>query len=422
MSTVSNLAAPAENRLEHIDLIRGYALLGVLLMNIQYWFRGPGQLYELGPHPFPGILNALTDNVLNLWFNGKSVTIFAMLFAVGLCMQRESLLGKGQKWLGFGVRRLFVMLGLGGLHVWLFWMGDILTTYALAGFFILPFLKRESKTLSWWVGSIMGLVIVGLSVFVIIKGGKGVETTLAQKQEVAHKAQALIQGYGQHSWWAVMKFRLWDFWHFFMPRGLLATIGTWLTLLVGLWVWKQNLLQNPSIHLPMIRRWAVWGLGLGLAMSLLVSRILPMEAFVKAHWSWAKALMPLFVMAQVFGTQLLAFGVMFGLVWLWSQPLWRERLRPLTSVGRMGFTNYITHSVVCCFIFEGWGLGWYGKLGPFAGLLIGLGIYTLQIPFSRWWLGRYRFGPLEWVWRTLSYGVRPPMHRTDQLEGVAAEA
>lgn len=422
MSQTVFSAAPAEDRLEHIDLIRGYALLGVLLMNIQFWFRGPRELYELGRHPFPGLLNALTDNVLEVWFNGKSLTIFAMLFAVGLCMQRDSILAKGQKWLGFGIRRLIVMLGLGALHVWLLWMGDVLNSYALSGFLILPFLKRESRTLSWWVGSILGLAVVGISVWLILKGPQGLETTVAQKQEVVQKAQVLIQGYGQHSWWAVMKFRLWDFWQLFKRIGLPGTIGYWINFLVGLWVWKQNLLQNPSAHLLAVRRWAVWGLSLGLAMSLLISRMLPLEAFIKTHWSWAKALMPLMVIAQVFGMQLLAIGILFGLVWLWFQPVWRERIRPITFVGRMGFTNYITQSLICCFVFEGWGLGWYGKLGPFAGVVIGLGLYAMQINFSRWWLGRFRFGPLEWVWRSLSYGKRPPMLRPIPLEGAPAES
>jgi uncharacterized protein len=219
-----------------------------------------------------------------------------------------------------------------------------------------------------------------------------------------------------------MKFRLWDFWQLFKRIGLLGTLGYWINFLVGLWVWKQNLLQNPSVHLLAVRRWAVWGLSLGLAMSLLISRMFPLEAFIKTHWSWAKALMPLMVIAQVFGTQLLAIGILFGLVWLWFQPVWRERIRPITFVGRMGFTNYLTQSLICCFVFEGWGLGWYGKLGPFAGVVIGLGLYAMQINFSRWWLGRFRFGPLEWVWRSLSYGKRPPMLRPIPLEGAPAES
>jgi uncharacterized protein len=424
MSQISFSAAPAEERLEHIDLVRGYALLGVLLMNIQFWFRGPRQLYGLGHHPFPGVLNTLTDNVLEVWFSGKSVTIFAMLFAVGLCMQRDSILAKGQKWLGFGIRRLLVMLVLGALHVWLIWMGDILNAYALSGFLILPFLKRESKTLSWWVGSVMGLMVVGLSVFLVLqvaKGPQALATSAAQRLELSQKAQGLIQGYGQHSWWAVMKFRLGDFWQLFKRISLPGMLDTWFTFLVGLWVWKRNLLQNPAAHLATIRRRAIWGLALGLAMSL-VAWMMPLDPFILAHWNWAKVLLPLSGITQFFGTVALALGLLFGLVWLWFQPSWRERVRPITFVGRMGFTNYITQSLVCCFVFEGWGLGWYGKLGPFAGVLIGLGLYAIQIPFSRWWLGRFRFGPLEWVWRSLSYGKRQPMLRPVPLEGAPAEA
>ena len=84
--------APNAQRMEHIDLIRGYALLGVLLMNIHFWFRGPMERYMLAPHPYPGWCNMGTDMLLNVGFAGKSVTLFSILFAIGLCMQRESLL------------------------------------------------------------------------------------------------------------------------------------------------------------------------------------------------------------------------------------------------------------------------------------------------------------------------------------------
>lgn len=409
-------ASPNERRLEHIDLIRGYALLGVLLMNIQYWFRNPPQLYwgANSGHPWPGAVNAVVDQVLKVWFEGKSVTIFAMLFVVGLCMQRDGILAKGLKWGAFSFRRLGVMLGLGALHILLFWNGDVLHQYALSALLILPFLKRKPKTLSWWLGVILGLAflaILGFSIYTALRpppapGGGG---SLAERQAWM---QALIDGYSRHSWWAVARTRIWDWLK--MQRMMLPMVPIWMfvTFLVGLWIWSRGILQDPAAHRRTIARTAAWGLGLGLAMNVLAAYTGPIFLFLRnGHWGWAKLVLPFLGLAQVFGQWVLACGIGAALVWLWSKPAWRERLRPLTYVGRMGFTNYILQSVACTFIFYGWGLGLYNKVGPAAGAAIGLGIFALQIPLSRWWLQSYRFGPLEWLWRTLSYGHAAPMRR-----------
>lgn len=419
-----SIPAANERRLEHIDLIRGYALLGVLLMNIQYWFRNPPMLYWPGGNPWPGAVNTFTDQVLRVWFEGKSITLFAMLFAIGLCMQRDSVLAKGFKWGAYAFRRLGIMVGFGALHVLLFWNGDVLHQYAISALLILPFLKRRPKTLSWWLGVIFSLALVALVVFSLLQafkpapplpaaGGAGGERLQVWKQ-------ALIQGYSQHSWIAVMRTRLWDWAR--MQRLMLPGVPIFLfvTFLTGLWIWSRGILQDPAPHRSRLGRAALWLLALGVPANVLTAYANPVFAFLRGHWGWAKLALPLLGFAQVFGQLLLALGIGAGLVWLWQDPRWRERLRPLTFVGRMGFTNYILQSVVCTFVFYGWGLGLYNKVGPAVGTLIGLGLFALQIPLSRWWLERFHFGPLEWAWRSLTHGHASPFRRQPRLEAVEA--
>lgn len=425
--SLPNLAvARTEDRLEHIDLIRGYALLGVLLMNIQYWFRNPPQLYWMNPHPFPGALNVATDHLLKIFFEAKSVTIFSMLFAIGLCMQRDSILAKGGQWLSFGFRRLAIMVGLGALHITLLWMGDVLHQYALAGLLILPFLKREAKTLTWWLRGVLGLAllaIIGFSIAMMIKGlPNGGGPGPKEREEMTRAAQALVQGYSQHSWWGVLKVRVMDYVQVMAGNLPPIILVTWVNFLVGLRIWKSGLLQNPETRSALLGRLALVGLGVGLPLSLLSDLIPKILAFMQAHWTWARLGLPLFGIAQIFGPLFLGVGIMFGLTWLWNQPKWRNRLRPLTYVGRMGFSNYILQSVICTFVFYGYGLGLYNKVGPALGTLIGLAIFWIQIPLSRWWLGQFRFGPMEWLWRTLSYGKRQPMRRSQALEATVVEA
>jgi uncharacterized protein len=408
-------AAANEHRLEHIDLVRGYALLGVLLMNIQYWFRNPPLLYWSGGHPWPGQLNLIADVVLKVWFEGKSVTLFAMLFAIGLCMQRENILAKDIHWGRYASRRLGAMIGFGALHILLFWNGDVLHQYAFMGLLILPFLKRKPKTLSWWVGTLFSLATVAILVVSMIQAFKPPPplTELSGKLGPGQQAwaQALIQGYAQHSWVAVMRTRLWDWVR--LQRMLLPGLPIYLfiTFLTGLWIWSRGILQDPAAHRSKLGRIAVWGLGLGLAANLLTASMQPLILFLRGHWGWAKLVFPFLGLSQLFGQLVLATGIGATLVWLWQDPTWRERLRPLTFVGRMGFTNYILQSVVCTFIFYGWGLGLYNRVGPALGTLIGLGLFALQIPLSRWWLQRYHFGPLEWLWRALTYGHTSPFRR-----------
>lgn len=417
MSTAAN-----EHRLEHIDLVRGYALLGVLLMNIHYWFRNPPHLYwSTVHHPWPGAWNAFADQTMRVWFEGKSITLFAMLFAIGLCLQRDGILAKGRKWGAFSFRRLGVLFGLGALHVLLFWNGDVLHQYAMAGLLVLPFLKRQPKTLSWWIGILYGLAILAILAFSVITALRPPPPTdggnAANRQAWM---QALVQGYSQTSWLAVMRTRLWDWWK--LQRLMLPMVPIWLfvNFLAGLWIWSRGILQDPAAHRGRIGRAAAWGLGVGLAMNLATAWSGPIFQYLRSHWSLAKWMLPWLGLSQVFGQLVLAVGIGAGLVWLWFTPGWRERLRPLTYVGRMGFTNYILQSVFCTFLFYGWGLGLYNKVGPALGTLMGLGIFALQIPFSRWWLQRFRYGPLEWLWRSLTYGGRTSFRR--QPAGIAEAA
>jgi uncharacterized protein len=414
MTSDPALASPAESRLEHIDLVRGYALLGVLLMNIQFWFRAPIERYTLNPHPFPGWWNTATDMVLGVWFAGKSVTLFSILFAIGLCMQRDSILARGGRWLPFGLRRLAVAMGLGILHVTLLWMGDILHQYALSALLILPFLKREPRTLTRWllgVFTFAALAMVIFSVIRVLKGPAGFGPDPAQLARARGMVETLVQGYTQPSWWAVARTRLFHYRSAMAGLLVILALFTWVNFMVGVRIWKSGILQDPVPHLDRLGRWARIGILGGVLLCTPAEIATWLTGPLKSHWGWAWLAIPLVGLSQAFGALVLALGLLSGLVWLWHQPRWRPRLRPLTAVGRMGFTNYITQSVVCTWIFHGFGLGLYNRVGPLAGAMIGLTLFTLQIPLSLWWLRHFRFGPLEWVWRSLAYGRAPAFRR-----------
>ena len=386
-------------------------------MNIQYWFKGPPMPYWTGGHPFPGTANYAADTLLRVWFDAKSLTLFAMLFAVGLCIQRENVVAKGLRWGPYAFRRLGAMLVFGILHITLLWNGDVLHQYALCALLILPFLKRTRRTLGRWVAGMLVLRVIMLTLRALSVAGSAAPAPGAGIGQTPDPAmlsawsQKLGEGYTQHSWLAVAHIRLWDWTQFirlFLPQMVLMLF---FTFLVGLWVWSTGVLQDPASHRTTIARVARWGLVLGVAMNVLAAYTTSVVDSLLPHWGWAKLVLPPIAAANVFGAIVLALGIGAALVLLWQDATWQARLRPLTAVGRMGFTSYIMQSFICTFLFYGWGLGWYNTVGPARGIAIGLVIFSVQIALSNWWLRRFRFGPLEWVWRSATYLSAGPFRR-----------
>ncbi|HEX2572418.1 MAG TPA: DUF418 domain-containing protein [Polyangia bacterium] len=415
-STTAHVPVSAEDRLEHIDLVRGYALLGVLLVNLHSWFRTPPQRYFLGRHPYPDAWNMAADYLTSIWFEGKSVTLFSMLFAVGLCIQRERALQKGVPWNEYALRRLGSMLLFGVLHIVLIWNGDILHNYALVGFPFLLFLGRERRTIGIWLSVIFGLAAAGLFGYWVwlLFHQPPTPPTQDKLKEALDWGDACVRGYTQTSWFQVLVFRVRDFKRMFLNIGNLGVFSffTLVNFLIGLYLWKQGAIRAPRDHLPLLRRVAGWGLGLGLLANVLNAMRPMLRPIFHAHWSWSRFFMLPLMLSEPVAYQAMALGLGAALIVLWQDPTWKRRLRPITYVGRMAFTNYITQSIVCTTIFYGFGLGLYDKLGPLAGTGIVAAIYGLQIPFSRFWLSRFRYGPLEWLWRTLTYGSLQPFRRT----------
>ena len=386
-------------RLEDLDILRGFALLGVLLMNLHFWFRGPVERYALAAHPFPGAANAVTDLLTMVVFNEKSVTLFAFLFGAGLTMQLERAQARGRAFGPYAARRLSALLAFGLLHVALLWVGDILYYYAICGALLLPFLRRSAaSTLRW------GLVLtfLPLAAGLLLAQAPSPSDLAAWRTEMAAAAQASLQAYGQGSWAAAAGFRIHQF---LRTAGELAgfvpyTLGLFL---LGSAAWKRGVLREPGAHLRLLR-----GLVVGGALALAATAGL--TAWALARGRFGQLYLgggPAFLMLLV--TPPLALGYAAGLLLLLRRPGARRWLRILAPMGRMALTNYLLQSLAMTWFFNGYGLGLYGKIGPFAGtLLLGGAFYLLQIAVSAWWLARFRFGPLEWIWRCLTYAARQP--------------
>jgi uncharacterized protein len=387
-------------RIGIIDSIRGFALLGVLLMNTHYFYRGPSQTFRFWQHPFGSTVDVAADWILALFFEGKSVTLFSFLFGVGLAIQLERTAARGIGFGGYAFRRLTALLLFGVLHILLLSVVDILHIYALVGFVMLAFLRRKPRTvLIWSAILILGPWLVTSVVTLVSAFGTPEPRPFNPARSLGWWLESL-RAYQQGSWIEAARFRVRDFLYQIQSGVLAGFLPYCLGLfLLGLSVWRRGILREPEAHLPTLRRFfaVAFPVGLGLTVLGLVWRATHFQK-PSPLGTWLN------VTQWTFGTPLLALSYGAGLLLLSRRDAGRPFLTALAPVGRMALTNYLTHSLVMTCLYNGYGLGLYGKVGPALASLYCLILFALQIIVSRWWLARQRIGPVEWLWRLLTYG------------------
>lgn len=398
-------------RLVLVDALRGFALLGILLVNIGL-FSHPFQTLLLPLNSAQPRYDLAAAAAVLVLAEGKFYALFSMLFGLGLAMQMQRAQARGSGWRVRYVRRLVVLLAIGVLHGALVWAGDILALYAVVGFGLMLFAGCPPGTLMRW------LVAIGISYVLAVTAAFGALHLALQMPEAGAAWQydaagdytrlreALAESYsiyatGSFAEIAAQRIRDLVFWMsqtpFYAPIVLLY-------FLLGLHLGKRGVFQQPEQYVYLFRRWLTLGvlLGLPLAATYAATRFIsdPLTPGWIDWWAF---------IAFLGGGLALSLGYAGALSLLWLRLRGRNILALLAPVGRMALTNYLLQSVVCTLIFYSYGLGLFGQVSPAGGLAIALGVYALQIPFSHWWLKRFRFGPMEWVWRTLTYGRWQPM-------------
>lgn len=395
----------ADERLQIVDILRGFALFGILLVNMAFfkssWFVG-----VVNEAAGTNILDTAASVLIALLAEAKFFTLFSFLFGFGFAIQ---MLRAQQKGIGFVprfMRRLLVLLLIGLVHAFLIWSGDILVSYALIGFVLILFRNRSPKALLIWalVLLLVQVVLAGIAVG-LIELARGVPEAAAQFAEVETQIAAQFQQaygqdqqvYGSGSYGQIVAYRASQ--SLINATGGIASSPTILAMfLLGLYAGKRGILHDPANHARLLRRIRLWGLSLGLLLSALV-------VAAQMQLGLLSALYMQFINSALAGP-VLSMGYAATIVLLAQHEPWRRRLTLLAAPGRMALTNYLLQSLICTTIFYSYGLGFFGQLGAAGGLLLALVIYSLQIPLSLWWLRRYRFGPMEWLWRSLTY-LRP---------------
>ena len=392
-------------RIDAIDIVRGVALLGILLMNIQS-FAMPRAAYSN-----PVAYGDLEGANLYVWVASrmlaeqKFMAIFSMLFGAGIVLMAERADARGNARRAH-YRRMGWLLVIGLLHAHLLWHGDILFLYAVCGMLLYP-LRRQPP------GRLLALGALLLAVCSVLFVALGMSFPhWPENERAAFTAEWLPSAAAIEAELAVWRGSWLDqqpvrsAWAFEFETSTLIAFGVWRAgglMLIGMALFKQGVF---SARLPS-RFYAV-------LVAAAVAVGLPLQAygvaldFAREWQAWS----------FFFGTQFIywpSIAVSLGYVGLVMLVCRAAALRPLTrsiaAVGRTALTNYLLQTIICTTIFYGHGLGWFGAVDRVGQVGVVAAVWAVQLVASSLWLRRFRFGPAEWVWRWLTYGVRPPLRR-----------
>jgi uncharacterized protein len=421
------LAGPAD-RLSFLDAARGWALLGVYLVNLVAFsgmiFMSPEQWSAL---PTPGIDRLLMLFVL-VFLYGKFYSIFSLLFGIGFALQLRAAEGRGDEGgLPRFRRRLLGLLAIGLVHLTFVWEGDILAFYALLAFLLIPFRHASDRTLVR-VAIALLLAPVALEAVKVASGGR-----LDPGPPIFAMGEAILGRIGfppkatpldvlpTAGWHELVRFQLAG--PFFRYGDLLSTGRPFKVLamfLLGLSIGKSQWLRQidttlrpgPGSLRPCARRLFTWGLAVGVPANLVHAALMVVasgspSAGVEGAYPGLRMVEAL---AYACGVAPLALAYVAGFALLWTRHPTPPRLLAAPSpAGRMALTNYLMQTLVSLFVFTGIGLGLMGKVGPAIWLPLGVAVFTVQVLASGWWLERFRYGPFEWIWRQWTYGRRLPL-------------
>jgi len=395
-----------------LDVLRGFALFGVLLDN-SFGFCGWGfytqQMREALPTwPADGLLG-----LLELTFvHGKFYSLFSLLFGIGFSIILIRNEQKGINPFKVFYRRLFILLLIGAAHLFLLWEGDILFLYALIGFLLPLFRKCSDRTLLIWAAALLlsPVFIDVIKVLLNIKTGdfieviaKKIDNTNGVPTDDSYAQYLFKEGSGWKEWrnWQESGF-FWRYSYIIESNRIPKVLGMFL---LGFWAGRKMIYSNLENFVSLFKKTRKWGFIIGIPASLAMayfeidSKVIPNTWGLLDTFFYAVGVVPLS----------LAYAAVICLHWIKRKE--KSKLKVLAPVGRMALTNYLMQTILGITIYYGVGFGFGGNIGPVIFFPIAFGIYIIQILYSNLWFKYFNYGPFEWIWRQLTYGKRLPLKK-----------
>jgi len=381
-----------KSRLRSVDAVRGFALFGVLLVN----------MYNFGADApeWTGFLDRIFSTGMHALFETKSLRLFSLLFGFGFALQLARVMSGEGGSLWFYFRRLAILFIFGMAHALVF-DGDILMEYAMLGLILVAFRNVHQRTLLILACVLLAAFPVGnllhtQSTDDVVEQWED-SLPLAELREDHPYLDSPMDVFRENAF--AIPPRIWSNLH--GPESSLAIFSMFL---LGLYVGRGRILHEIKPHLPLIRRVFGWGIGIG-GVSALTEWALRQKFGYSVFMenTASNAVRFLGDMLFAYGSTALALGYGAGIVLLAQKPDWQPVLRPLQNLGRMALTVYLSGTAMFTTLFYGYGFGQLYLLGPAATTAYAVLFFTIQVLFCTWWLGRFRFGPAEWLWRSLTY-------------------
>jgi uncharacterized protein len=396
-------ALPVAERIPTLDIVRGFALMGILIMNMP-GFSSSFFAEADGSHLWPGRVDQMAEHVREALFSGKFNSMFSLLFGIGFTIQFQRMQQRDPAHAtGLYLRRLLALLAFGVIHACVFWPGDVLHNYAILGIVLVLGLRHVSDR------GIVALIVACL-LYPALNGM--LRVAVMTKEMVAERVrleQALDAAdqiaYGQGSFWDMvqqnartMAYFYGDWLSLWGAFGWYVMLG--MTMLIGVLAGRRRWVQRADELMPQIRRLMWWALAVGLACGVAFTVIFELNRVPGPS--------PIKVLGSVcYGlarVSLMLFYVLLIVRLAHTEP-GRRWLRPWALAGRMPLTNYLMQTAICITLFRHWGFDLWMKMGPAAGLALSLAIFFLvQVPWSAWWLQRHERGSMEGLWAWLTYG------------------
>jgi uncharacterized protein len=423
---------PEPERIVTLDALRGFALLGVFMVNMLFFSMPFGVALggeELAAGPAS---ERLAWGFVQVIFTLKFISLFSLMFGMGLVVALQRSEAAGRPFVPLYLRRLGVLAVFGLVHGFFLWYGDILFTYAVLGLGLLLLRNLTPRALLLSGGALIAVsVLLGTAFFGLIVLGESLaggpaavesgiqESSPEADSEPLRGFEAMAAGdfdFLSPEWieGELLAYREGPFGDAFAFRAvsflfvLFAAAFQFAWRVLGFFFVGAALMKLAffrSEWRPWHRRLAIWGLAVGIPLELLGAWITHLGGYgFNLHRLVANFLHETGSIATAFGyAGLVALVVSSGAL----GPL----VRGIAALGRMALTNYLLQTVVATFLMYWWGLGWFGEATRVEQVGLVVVVYAAQVVFSVLWLRAFRFGPFEWLWRSLTYGRWQPMAR-----------
>ncbi|UCA46529.1 DUF418 domain-containing protein [Pseudochrobactrum sp. XF203] len=403
-SDVPSPAAKPVSRIADVDALRGFALLGILQVNIlafsSVFYGFPNSDTELSFG-----FNEFVQLIISTIFEMKFYLLFSFLFGYSVTLQMQSAERAGEAFIPRFLRRQAGLWIVGLLHAVLLFHGDILTTYAVLGVVLLYWRNKPDNTLikaAVWLFGLTALLWLLVGALFWSPDQTDIAELLAEAQ-LAHTAYSDSLG-------TVIMQHITELQTMWILLLLIQAPCALAMFLLGFLAGRHRFLAQPELYRPYLKPAIKAAIMIGLPASVLTA----LTGLFASGTEWE-----VFGLALTLVTApLLTFGIIALMLRLFGTKhgqFWRDALAP---AGRMALSNYLLQSLICSFIFYGFGLGLIEKTTAIVNVLIGLSVFIVQLFVSRWWLRHYYYGPLEWLLRALTIGRWPDFRKPNARLGV----